>query len=528
MYVPFFIRRTIMEGEFLIGGLDADTRTMLLAGICIYTCLILGIGWFSSRRIHNVEDYLVAGRRLPLWMATGTLLATWFGAGSSMGVAAQVYDKNGGGLFGVVADPFGASLSLILAGIFIVGLLRRNMCYTVTDIIEKRFGKSAGIYASFWMLPVYIGWLGAQIIGLGTILFVVTGIDVWYGMIIGTAVVLIYTYAGGMWAVTLTDIVQVTVIIIGLCLLLPEVMDMAGGWNGIFAEVPESDLTLFPPADNIETFTYNLGQWIIMGLGCMVGQDLVQRSLASKNEKVAVTSSILSGFIYLALALVPITIGFAARVILKDIPPEAMGSNLENQILPRMAILGLGNIHPVLLTIFLAALVSAIMSSADSSLLAASSLFSNNIIKPLCKNISEKCLLVIARVSSVVIILAAAWLALSVESIYSLMTHSWASQLVIVFTPVIGALYFKKADSMCCWGGMITATAVWIGYTAITTAKEKLGFLRSLTESVSLERNITVGAVYGFAAGTAVFLILWFYSAFLRKSSATTQVKENV
>ena len=198
-----------------------------------------------------------------------------------------------------------------------------------------------------------------------------------------------------------------------------------------------------------------------------------------------------------------------------------MGENLANQILPRMAILGLGNLHPVLMTVFLAALISAIMSSADSSLLAASSLFSNNIVKPLCRNISDQKLLAVTRLASVLIILLAAWLALSVKSIYSLMTHSWASQLVVVFTPVIAALYFKKANKICCWSGMITATVIWIGYTVVTTSAEGLGFINSLTESVSLERNITVGAVYGFFSGTAVFLLLWIYYAFCRKTGIT-------
>ena len=127
------------EGEAMI-NLDVTTRNILWIGIGIYVATVLAIGWFSGRKVKNLGDFIVAGRRLPLWMATATLLATWFGAGSSMGVAATVYS---GSLRDVIADPFGASISLILAGIFIVGALRKLNCMTVTDIIQKKYGKNA-------------------------------------------------------------------------------------------------------------------------------------------------------------------------------------------------------------------------------------------------------------------------------------------------------------------------------------------------------------------------------------------------
>ena len=171
------------EGEAMI-HLDTVTRNMLWIGIGIYVATVLAIGWFSGRKVKNLGDFIVAGRRLPLWMATATLLATWFGAGSSMGVAATVYS---GDLRDVIADPFGASISLILAGVFVVGVLRKLNCMTVTDIIQKKYGRSAGIYASLWLIPVYIGWLGAQVLGLGTLLNLLTGIDLFYARIIGAA-----------------------------------------------------------------------------------------------------------------------------------------------------------------------------------------------------------------------------------------------------------------------------------------------------------------------------------------------------
>ena len=88
--------------------LPPGTLKMVWIGMVVYMIGMLVIGWLSSRKVTEMSDFLVAGRRLPLWMATATLLATWFGAGSSMGVAATVYKD---GVSGVLADPFGASLS---------------------------------------------------------------------------------------------------------------------------------------------------------------------------------------------------------------------------------------------------------------------------------------------------------------------------------------------------------------------------------------------------------------------------------
>lgn len=483
----------------------------LCIGIVVYVVIMLLIGYFSSRKISGMEDYLVAGRRLPLWMATATLLATWFGAGSSMGVAAMTYTN---GIGGVLADPFGASISLILAGIFVVGMLRKLKCLTVTDIISRQYGNGAGAYASLWMMPVYIGWLGSQMLGIGTILHMLLGVDVLWGTVIGAAVVLIYTYAGGMWAVTLTDMLQVTLIAAGLIIILPGALGEAGGFEKLYASLSKADLSLaIPPAAQgtsrtMNDWSYYIGSWIIMGLGCMVGQDLLQRSLASKDEKVAIASSVISGFFYLMIAMIPVTIGFAARIVLPKygITAAAMGNNLENQVLPQMAMIVLGKLHPVLLVLFFSALISAIISSADSSLLAGSSLFCNNVLKPFIPNVSEKNFLRITRFSTVLLTVISLYFAISVQNIYVLMKNSWVTQLVVVFLPVMTALYVPKASKNAAWSAMIVSTVVWLGYCAVSS----IGSGKTFSELMeNFDRPLTCGAVYGFASGILAFFFCY-------------------
>ncbi|MBR7105001.1 MAG: sodium:solute symporter family protein [Lentisphaeria bacterium] len=488
----------------LASGLSSNSLKILWIGIIFYFVILLGIGVWSGKHIKDMKDFLVAGRRLPLWMATGTLIATWFGAGSSMGVCATVYSD---GIRSVLADPFGASISLILAGIFIVGMLRKLKCLTVTDIIARRFGNAAGIYASIWMIPVYVGWLAAQFLGMGTILHVITGMAIWKGTLIGAVVILFYTFAGGMWAVSITDIVQVGLIVIGLLIIMPNAVSQAGGFETMLNALKPGDLSIGPgEVKNVNDMTYYIGSWIIMGLGCMVGQDLIQRSLSSKSAKVAISSSVISGFLYAALGFVPITIGFAARFVLAKhgITAESMGGNLDNQVMPRMAMIILGNIHPVLMTLFLAALISAIMSSADSSLLAGSSLLVRNVIGAVFPNKSDRVLLIETRAATVVISLVAVYFAFNANSIYSLMINCWASQLVVVFIPVLAAIYVRKASRSGIWATMIVSTTVWIIYTFITSCGAGDSF-NEILNSDQFERSLTCGAVYGFIAGILTF-----------------------
>ena len=501
--------------------LAPGTLTFLCTGMVIYVLIMLGIGFFASCKITDPEDYLVAGRRLPLWMATATLLATWFGAGSSLGISAMTYS---GGIRSILADPFGASFCLLFAGLFVVGKLRKMKCLTVTDIIERQYGKGAGIFASVWMMPVYIGWLGSQMLGIGTLIHMLTGMEILYGTLIGAAVVLIYTYAGGMWAVTLTDIFQVMLIVAGLILLLPGTLREAGGFGDLYNSLTAADLSFAPPGTGAGDMTYYIGSWLVMGLGCMVGQDLIQRSLAAKNEKIAATSSVISAFLYFAIALIPVTVGFAARIVLPKygITSATLGSDLDNQVLPQMAMIVLSKLHPVILVLFFSALFSAIMSSADSSLLAGTSLFCNNILKPFFPELSDRKFLLITRISTVVLIGVSLFFALSVENIYLLMKNSWVTQLVVVFIPVITALYLPKAKAGAAWGAMITALAVWLGYCLWACLGAKGTFVEIMN---NFDRPVTCGAVYGFAAGAVVFFCCYLGSEI--SEHYKTRAKEN-
>jgi len=428
----------------------------LFFGVAVYMIGMLLVGYWSSKRIKNLSDFLVAGRRLPFYLATATLFATWFGAGSCMGASGTAYSE---GFLGVISDPFAAGLSLILAGLFYVALLRRMQLLTITDIFGRYYGKGAEIFASILMVPVYIGWLGSQMVALGFILNALTGIKPLIGIIAGALIVIAYTFAGGMWAVTLTDFVQVTILVTGLFLIFPVAINKVGGLANLIESTPKELFSFLPHNPGYDGWVSYIGQWTLMGLGCIVGQDLIQRSLASKNESVAKRSAITAGICYILIGFIPITLGLAGRIILPGLEnPEHIMPNLAMMYLP-----------PVVLVIFLGALISAIMSSADSSLLAATSLTTKNIILRIFPGTKELNVLGLARITTVILALISMVVALCVKRIYNLMVNSWATLFVGIFVPVTAALYWKKANAYAAWASMVSGTATWIGYIMVKT-----------------------------------------------------------
>lgn len=461
----------------------------VFSGVAIYITSMLVIAYWSSKRIKNLADFLVAGRRLPFFLAVATLFATWFGAGSCMGASGTAYSQ---GLLGVISDPFAAGLSLILAGLFYVAFLRRLELLTVTDIFGKYYGRNSEIFASILMVPVYIGWLGSQMVAMGYILKVLTGIDPVHGIMIGGFIVLLYTFAGGMWAVTLTDFIQVTVLVAGLLVILPSALNRVGGLGGLIQSTPTEFWRIIPKNPGYNGWVSYIGQWTLMGLGCIVGQDLIQRSLASKNEKVAKQSAITAGVFYVLIGTIPILLGLAGRLLMPGLKDA-------EQIMPNLAI---AYLSPFMLVLFMGALISAIMSSADSSLLAATSLTTNNIILKVFPNTKKENFLPLARITTVVLAIVSMAVALYVKQIYHLMVNSWATLFVGIFVPVTAALYWKKANKPAAWASMVLGTATWLGYIILKT-----GTIQEISDPL-FYRAAAYGGTVSFLSyvGVTVFL----------------------
>jgi Na+/proline symporter len=212
----------------------------------------------------------VAGRSLPIVLSTAALFATWFGSETVFGASSRFLD---GGLYAVVEDPFGASLCLLLFGLFFARKLYRMNLMTLGDFFKVRYGKRTELVAAVFLVPSYIGYIAAQLVAMGIILNVVTGMETWMGVSISALIVTFYTYTGGMWAISITDFIQGILIVVGLAALAWVLSEKAGGAMVVLSEVPASDLRFFPSFDFLEIVGW-LAAWSVLGLGSIPSQDV--------------------------------------------------------------------------------------------------------------------------------------------------------------------------------------------------------------------------------------------------------------
>ncbi len=429
--------------------------TYVLLGLGLYLLGMLGIGLYASRRVASSQDFIVAGKRLSLPLCTATLAATWFGGGICIGAASAAYK---GGFLAVIADPFGAALCLFLAGLFYVRLLRRMGLMTIASLFSRRFDERAGLLASLCTIPAYIGWVASLMVAFGRILQSLTGLEPNTGIALAAIIVLIYTFAGGMWAVTLTDFVQIIILVLGLLILAPILISDMGGWQMLAAQIPADRFHLYPrEAGATEWFAY-ARDWLVIGLGNLAGQDLIQRSLSSRDEKVAYRSAYLAGLLYITVGLIPVFLGLAGRVILPDLAdPDLVMMELALRYLPEVA-----------LVLFMGALVSALLSSADSALLAPASVVGWDILRFFKPDVDERTALNTSRLSVVVFGLFALWLAMDKTSVYDLMVDSWSVLLATLFVPLTAALWWSKGNGPGCLSSIIVGFLSWQVFLRLT------------------------------------------------------------
>ena len=433
---------------FFTLGEGNGIMNIVLVGLGIYLVCMVTIGLYASRKVGTAEDFIVAGKRLSLPLCTGTLAATWFGGGICIGAASAAYQ---GGFLAVIADPFGAALCLFVAGFFYVRILRRMGLMTIASLFTTRFNEKAGLLASLCTIPAYVGWVASLMVAFGRILQSLTGIDPYTGILVAAAIVLLYTFAGGMWAVTLTDFVQVTILTLGLLILAPVLLSDMGGWHALAAQIPAERFHLYPRnAGAADWFAY-ARDWLVIGLGNLAGQDLIQRSLSSRDEKVAYRSAYLAGLLYMTVGLIPVFLGLAGSVILPNLAnPDLVMMELALKYLPEAALI-----------LFVGALVSALLSSADSALLAPASVVGWDIMRYVKHDVSERAALLISRVSVLVFGLFALWLALDKTSVYDLMVDSWSVLLATLFVPLTGGIWWKKGNESGCLASIIVGFVSW-------------------------------------------------------------------
>lgn len=429
---------------------------MLLWFVIIYWVISVGIGLYAATRVHNTKDFAVAGRHLPFYMVTATVFATWFGSETVLGIPATFLKE---GMRGVVADPFGSSLCLILVGLFFAAPLYRMNLLTIGDFYKRRFGRALEVLTTVAIVISYLGWVGAQITALGLVFNVVSAgeISKTAGMWIGSGTILIYTLFGGMWAVAITDFLQMIIIVIGMLWIGGSVSDMAGGVGAVVNHAMVSGKFSFWPSWDFKEVIAFVAAGITMMFGSIPQQDVFQRVQSSKTEKIAVWGSVLGGSLYFFFAFVPMFLAYSATLIAPDMVASLINDDPQ-MILPRLVLEKAPLFAQVM---FFGALLSAIKSCASATLLAPSVTFTENLIKPMAPNMGDKALLTTMRVVTLVFtVLVTLYAMNSKASIFKMVENAYQVTLVMAFVPLVAGLYWRRATNQ---GALMSALAgLWV------------------------------------------------------------------
>jgi len=402
---------------------------------------------------------MLAGRSLPLMLSSAAMFATWFGSETVFGASSEFLR---GGLYGVIEDPFGAALCLLLFGLFFARKLYTMNLLTLGDYFKIRFGKRTELVASVFLAPPYVGYIAAQLVAMGLILNVITGLPVWQGVVGSAVVVTLYTYVGGMWAISLTDFIQSIIIITGLVVLAVILGNKAGGVQAVLAATPPEHFRFLPRPDAREIVAY-IAAWSVLGLGSLPSQDVFQRAMSSSSVRTAVWSCYISAGLYLTIAMLPLFISLCTQ----HLYPEQLAGDTQ-LALPRMVLTHTPRVVQIL---FFGSLLSAIMSTTSSAILAPAAIFSENMVKPvLGHRFSDKQFLLLTRLSIVLFSTVATVMACMRSNIYELVGESSILSLVSLFVPLTLGLYWRRASGGGALLSMVTGMVTWIIFEVYETS----------------------------------------------------------
>ena len=417
--------------------------------IALYVLTMLIKGVWVSRNIKTQDDYFLGGRTLGPYLATFSIFATWFGAETCIGTAGAVYN---GGLSAIHADPLGYTLCLVVMGLFFAKVLWRKGITTIPDLFRNRFSANTEKLAAILLIPGSIIWAGAQVRALGQIVHANTSVGADIAVTGAAVVVIAYTMLGGLLADAYNDLVQGIAVIIGIFLMLFGVMGDLGGIGPTLSAIDVNKLNFFGGENAELSFLGHLELWMVPILGSIMAQELVSRVVASRSEKVAFNSTMRAASIYLMVGCVPVLIGLIGPHYLPNLnDPETL-----------MPLLARTHLHYVVYIIFMGALVSAILSTVDTTLLAASALASHNLIYPSFPKMSEKAKVLTARLGTLAAGVIAYIIAYSSESITGLVETASSLGGPSVFIITVIALWIKKGNSKNAIFAIVMSMITWV------------------------------------------------------------------
>ena len=450
--------------------------TPLLA-IALYMAAQFALGVWVSRRVHSESDYILAGRSLGYTLTTFSIFATWFGAETIVGSAGRAYRD--GVSFGS-AEPFGYGLCIVLMGAIFAAPLWRRKLTTLADLYRERYSVSAKRTSAVILIPSSVLWAAAQIRAFAYVIETSgAGMSGELAIAIAAGFTILYTAFGGMLADAMTDVIQGVLLVIGLVVVFVAVLPEMGGWQTLTATLANpSRVHALPTEANVLEL---VERWAIPIAGSVIATELVGRVLAWRSVKVAQRSWYMAATLYVGVGVLPLLIGLMG-------PQLAPGLVAEEQLLPHVA----RTLLPTALyVIFAGALISAILSTVDSTLLVASGLLSHNLLNPLLGITDESRKVRVARLGVVSFGVIAYVLALHAEGVFALVEQASAFGSAGTLVTVCFGLFTRWGDAR---AAIVTLLAGLLAYVAAVAMGSDIPFLISLAVSLASYVLVAVAA----------------------------------
>jgi len=354
---------------------------MDIAVILIYFTGMIIIGSRSFKIAKGINSFFVADRNSPFIFIVGSLFATVIGGSSTIGMAGLGYKQGLVGSWWLLAGAIG----LFLLGLFLAEKVRGYSLYTLPEILETQYGNEAKLIASALIVIAWTGIIAGQIVAAGKILETILDAPPYFFMIVTAFVFVTYTILGGQHSIVRTDTIQSIIIIFSILAAVPLCLGKTGGVLSMKA-ILGADYFSFPVSPHFTWKTLSTYLFLV-GSTYLVGPDIYSRLFCAKDRKIAKRATLSVALALIPFAFIITMIGMSARVLFPDIAPETSFPTMINHLFPT----GLNGL-------IIAALLSAMMSSADTCLLTTSTILSVDVVKPVLRpSISDKKLVLLSR-----------------------------------------------------------------------------------------------------------------------------------
>jgi SSS family solute:Na+ symporter len=395
--------------------------------ISAYFIAIIGIGVWSKRGAGSQNGFFVAHRRGTLLLITGSLVATAIGGSATVGMAGLGFKQGLTGAWWLLVG----SIGLVILGVFFARKIRGAALYTLPELVERQYDQRMSLAASILIVIAWVGVVAGQIVAAGTVLSILGIGSVGFWMTAFTIICVTYAILGGQFSIIRTDVFQVILLFLGIFIALALVFSQVGGLEGLKASLPSGYFS-FPTSPEFD-WKMLLSLLILVGATYVVGPDMYTRLFCAKGEKTAQRSAILSAFIFIPLAFAIVFIGMAAKVLYPNIAAEGAFPQVINSVL-----------SPGLSGLILAALVAALMSSADTCLLSQSVILTEDIIKRVHPGLNERKTVLLTRISLIGLGLVALGLALVLKGVISSLLFAYTVFTCGLVIPVVAGFYKEK------------------------------------------------------------------------------------